>query len=144
MLTKKPTRKQTAEWKEIYRRYKDRLTADCKSAEEIFDYINSKYTVEDYKISGGYRLYSVKRDGKSESLYADRKKIFKKCEKIIFYFSDYPVKNLCNVEGSDILWDEAFAFRGLDEEDIGNYFLVAEYIDCLKRCDKENPILLGM
>jgi hypothetical protein len=37
------------------------------------------------------------------------------------------------VEGSSLLWDELFAFRGLDEEDLANYYLVAEYIGCLKR-----------
>ncbi len=37
------------------------------------------------------------------------------------------------VEGSSELWNELFAFRGLDEEDLKNYYLVAEYISCLKQ-----------
>jgi hypothetical protein len=35
-------------------------------------------------------------------------------------------------EGNSILYDELIAFRGLDESDLKNYYLVAEYIECLK------------
>jgi hypothetical protein len=45
------------------------------------------------------------------------------------------------VEGSSLLWDELFAFRGLDEEDLGNYYLVAEYVDCLRRFDLLDSVL---
>ena len=38
-----------------------------------------------------------------------------------------------HVEGSSELWDELFAFRGLDEADLENYYLVAEYIHCLRK-----------
>lgn len=37
------------------------------------------------------------------------------------------------VEGSSLLWDELYAFQGLDEKDIQNYFCVSEYISCLKK-----------
>ena len=32
-----------------------------------------------------------------------------------------------------MLWDEMYAFRGLDEEDLKNYVRVAQYILALKR-----------
>ena len=40
-----------------------------------------------------------------------------------------------HVEGSRELWDELFAFRGLDETDLENYYLVAEYIHSLRKFD---------
>ncbi|MPN52317.1 hypothetical protein SDC9_199973 [bioreactor metagenome] len=38
-----------------------------------------------------------------------------------------------HVEGSSLLWDELFAYRGLDEMDLRNFYMVAEYAACLKR-----------
>ena len=37
------------------------------------------------------------------------------------------------VEGSSLLWDELYVFRGLDEQDLENYVCVAEYIACMRR-----------
>ena len=37
------------------------------------------------------------------------------------------------IEGSSLLWDELYVFRGLDENDIQNYICVAEYISCLNK-----------
>ena len=34
------------------------------------------------------------------------------------------------VEGSSYLYDDLIAFTGLDDKDITNYFLVAQYIKC--------------
>lgn len=34
------------------------------------------------------------------------------------------------VEGSEEIYDDLFAFRGLDERDLDNFFLVAEYVKC--------------
>ncbi len=37
------------------------------------------------------------------------------------------------VEGSSYLYDELMAFTGLDDKDITNYFLVAQYIKCKEK-----------
>ena len=37
------------------------------------------------------------------------------------------------VEGTSLLWDELYAFRGLDAQDLENYVCVAEYIACMQR-----------
>ena len=37
------------------------------------------------------------------------------------------------VEGSSVLADEITAFQGLDQDDLENYYLVANYIRCLKK-----------
>ncbi len=46
------------------------------------------------------------------------------------------VTGFFHIEGKDInrvaeIYDDLFLFRGLDETDIKNYFLVAQYIQCL-------------
>jgi len=38
------------------------------------------------------------------------------------------------VEGSSRLWDELFEFRGLDSEDLKNYYHVVEYVACAEKC----------
>ena len=40
------------------------------------------------------------------------------------------------VEGSSYLYDELVAFSGLDDKDITNYFLVAQYIECKEKLNK--------
>ncbi|MDE6023852.1 MAG: hypothetical protein K2G45_00165, partial [Lachnospiraceae bacterium] len=37
------------------------------------------------------------------------------------------------VEGSSYLYDELMVFAGLDDKDITNYFLVAQYIKCKEK-----------
>ena len=46
-----------------------------------------------------------------------------------------------HIEGSSALWDQLFAFRGLDETDLKNFYLVAEYINCIKRFDRLEEVL---
>lgn len=59
------------------------------------------------------------------------------------------LKNCCNlcynhfdklqfVEGSSYLYNELIAFSGLDEQDIKNYFLVAQYIKCKEKFKKDS------
>lgn len=45
------------------------------------------------------------------------------------------------VEDNEELWDELCAFQGLDEEDLNNFFCVAQYIECLKKFDMLDDII---
>ena len=45
------------------------------------------------------------------------------------------------VEGSTMLWDELFAFQGIDEADIQNPYCVAHYIAFLKRFNKLQEVI---
>lgn len=38
-----------------------------------------------------------------------------------------------HIEGSSMLYDELFKFRGLDKQDLENFFLIYEYV---KQTDK--------
>ena len=45
------------------------------------------------------------------------------------------------VEGSSRLWDELFVYRGLDLVDLDNFYLVAEYVECLKKAGDPYRVL---
>jgi hypothetical protein len=45
------------------------------------------------------------------------------------------------VEGSTMLHDELNAIRGLDEKDLHNFVIVAQYISALKKFDMLNKII---
>lgn len=74
--------------------------------------------------------FIVENTGAGKVLYENQDRIFK--GNSIFVGIDLESGYFC-VEGSSMLWDELYAFQGLDENDIQNYYRVAEYISCLKR-----------
>ena len=45
------------------------------------------------------------------------------------------------VEGSSMLWDEIYAFRGIDERDLKHCVRVAQYIAALKRFGKLDTVI---
>lgn len=45
------------------------------------------------------------------------------------------------VEGSTLLWDELCAFCGVDDKDLQNYVIVAQYVDVLKRLGKLEAVI---
>jgi len=45
------------------------------------------------------------------------------------------------VDDDENLWDELCAFRGLDEEDLKNFYCVAEYVNCLKKFNRLDEVL---
>lgn len=47
------------------------------------------------------------------------------------------------VEGSSMLYDELRAFQCIDEKDLENYVVVANYIDALKRFGQLEKIILN-
>ena len=40
------------------------------------------------------------------------------------------------VEGSTLLWDELRAFQGLDEKDLQNFVMVAQYLEAQERMNR--------
>lgn len=43
-------------------------------------------------------------------------------------------------EGSTSLWDELCAFRGVDEQDLQNYVIMAQYVNAVKRIGGSNIV----
>lgn len=69
------------------------------------------------------RCFLIENSGSGAALYSARAK----GEGEIFLGIDLSTGYFC-VEGSERLWDECLALRGLDEEDLQNPFLVAQYV----------------
>ncbi|WP_195199634.1 hypothetical protein [Faecalispora jeddahensis] len=161
MLTREPTKELLQEYKSIWMQYKGRLRPNRKSGRELLDYLQQKYILTEiwdkeaadavilsvtqnqpYKeklpmdMAPVPRTFFLENTGNGEVFYTSENKdpidiwggditrIFIGIDLTTGYFT---------AEGSTMLWDEMYAFRGLDEEDLKNYVRVAQYILALKR-----------
>ncbi|NMB79457.1 MAG: hypothetical protein GYA23_10240 [Methanomicrobiales archaeon] len=165
MQTRKVTKEMVAEWKETAARYRPLISPNKKTGPEIVAYLTGKYPVRELplesisetiadnvllnesfarKLPAGKEPeavgFLVENAGPGIILYENQDEVFRG-RPIITGFelnSGYFL-----VEGSSLLWDELFAFRGLDEEDLSNYYLVAEYVSCLRRFGQLDNVLAG-
>ncbi len=163
MITKEPTREVLEEWKSIWLMYKEKLRPNRKTGMELLQYLQDKYVLTE--IHEARAFDAIIGNVTMNSYYAEKlpkgtdpipKAFF--LENIengkIFYCDGNRdgtdiwggeisrifvgidlVTGFFMAEGSTMLWDELYAFRGLDEQDLKNYVCVAEYINCLKRFD---------
>lgn len=155
MLMHSANNEMVAEWKRIWKEYRDKLCPNRKSGEELVFYLTQKYPVQERTDSQAIEVvvqnvmqndcfserlpagvspvpmaFTVENAGAGEELYRQQDKVFEGSP--IFVGIEQQTGFFC-VEGSSLLWDELFAFRGLDEKDLENFYLVAEYVNCLKR-----------
>lgn len=150
----KPAPEMIEEWKNIYEQYKDKLYPDKKNVTELLNYLNQKYALTeifdeklDFVIKGNAaenplleyrpkrdmlksRGFCINNSGAGKTLYEKQDKIFAGSKIIIGI--EYET-NFFLVEGSSFLYDELTAFHGLNEKELSNYFLVAQYISCLSK-----------
>jgi len=163
MIMQETTPEMVEKWKSIFSEYKTKLYPNKKPTLDIIKYIKHKYPLieladkkwsqivvdnllqnECYaeKLPVGKMpvaiVYSVKNSGTGKILYEKQDDIF---NGINIVFGVELETAFFTVEGSSLLWDELFAFRGLDEVDLNNYYLVAEYITCLKKFNMLDSVL---
>lgn len=149
MLMQEPTEKMIKEWKDIYNIYKNKLRANKKDSLEIIEYLKNKYSIIEIE---NQELENIIYDNIILNEYSKNKlegrnpiiRIFEITDKKLYDIQDKIFKgnkiivgielntSYIFVKGSSYLYDELTAFKGLDEEDIKNYFLVAQYIKCKK------------
>ena len=84
--------------------------------------------------------FIVRNDGNGKALYDNREDLWENCP--IFVGIDITT-GYVHVEGSCDLYDEIFAFQGIDEFDLENCVRVADYINCIKKYDKDYYNLLA-
>lgn len=155
MLLQEPSPDLIRSWKELFDTYRPRLKPNQKPINEVVAYLEMHYPVtgitdrqaeevvidnvilNEYhakKIPAGEkpnpRVFTVQNTGTGKYLYESQDEQFRGIP-IIAGFD--LTSGYFMVEGSSRLWDELFVFRGLDEKDIENYYLVAEYITCLQK-----------
>lgn len=160
MLTQEPTEELLQEYKSIWMQYKDQLKPNRKTGRELLEYLEQKYPLTEIyekeaadaivlsvqngsnkeKLPVGIapipRTFFLENTGNGTVFYTKENKdsfdvwggditrIFIGIDVATGYFL---------AEGSTMLWDELYAFRGLDEADLKNYVRVAQYILALKR-----------
>lgn len=157
MLTQEITPDTIEEWKSVYEKYKNQLKPNNKTAKQLIEYLKQKYPVKEItdnrlkKVVTGNVLqndcfaeklpaykdpkaivFAIQNKGAGKALYEKQDAQFKG-EGIVVGIEI--VTGYFMVEGSSMLWDELFAYRGLDSTDLKNFYLVAEYINCLKKYD---------
>ncbi len=163
MLTHKVSPEMIREWKDTSATYRPSLHPNKKTGPEILAYLTGKYPVRELPADSIIEVISdnvllndcnarkmpagktpeaagffIENTGAGKHLYENQDEFFRGRSIIagVELHSAYFM-----VEGSSQLWDELFAFRGLDEEDLANYYLVAEYVACLRRFDLLDRIL---
>ena len=155
MLMEELTPKMVEAWKAINDENKAKLRPNRKTACEIIDYMKDKYPVTEITddkwqqvVANNILLnevyakklpadklpvaivFLIENTGRGELLYEKQDEIFK--GQNIFVGIELETA-FFHVEGSSMLWDELFALRGLDEDDLNNFYLVAEYVTCLQK-----------
>jgi hypothetical protein len=165
MLMEEPTPQMVEDWKTTFAKYRSRLKPNKKTATQIIEYLQAKYPLIQNKqekaikfvlhniiankpfadkIPPGKRLkpliFSIPNEQRSETLYQKQEEVFKNSTIII----GLELETSCVfIEGSGELADEVAAFQGLDEEDLENFYLVANYIRCLNKYDLLDSVLNG-
>lgn len=141
MLIKEPTSEMIAEWKRIFEKYHSTLTPNRKSGYEVDNYFREKYS---------YQLFDNAEFQQMVSLDITENDFLRsKLPKgVLPNIQSYQTGNvfvaidLCtgefhveseNIEEAIPIYDDLFVYRGLDEDDLKNYFLVAEYVKLSKK-----------
>ena len=141
MLTTEPTIETIQEWKCIYNENRDKLKPNRKGGAEINDYFCNKYRFEKLDSLSFHDVVEfniMKNESNREKLpqgAVPQIVAYKAKDSSVLVGIDL-VTGFFHIEGKDInrvaeIYDDLFLFRGLDETDIKNYFLVAQYIQCL-------------
>lgn len=154
MLMQEPTEKMIKEWQDIYNKNKDNLKPNKKGGLEIVECLKENHSVVEVENS---ELEKVVYDNIVLNEYSNKKlcgkapviKLFEVTDKNLYEKQDNVFKGIkivvgvelntsyIFVEGSSYLYDELMAFTGLDDKDITNYFLVAQYIKCKEKFNIE-------
>lgn len=137
MLTKEATPELIKEWQKIYHNHIDNLVPNRKNGFEIDEYFRKNYSfvsVNDKNAQETVIQNIINNESFKEKLSAGVKPkpmTYTIRDSNIFVGIDL-ISGYFYVEGSEEVYDDLFAYRGLDESDLKNFYLVAEYIRCKK------------
>lgn len=150
MLMQEPTEEMIKEWQDIYNKNKNKLKPNKKDGLEIIEYLKGNHSVIEVENT---KLEKVVYDNIVLNQFSNQKlcgknpiiRLFEVTDKNLYEKQDSIFKGIkiivgielhtsyIFVEGSSYLYDELMAFTGLDDKDITNYFLVAQYIKCKEK-----------
>ncbi len=152
MLTIEATPEMVEEWRAIWKERRHELQPNRRSGAELIAYLQSHYDVTEFSepfaasiISGCVtdnshnaaklpegtqpkpRTFRLNNTGSAMRLFT-QDPVYRYQDSIFVGIDE--VTGTFHVELSTLLWDELFAFRGLDAADLENCYLVAEYLAC--------------
>ena len=137
MLTVEPTTEMIAEWKRVFEAHHSAMKPNRKDGAEVDRYFRGKYAHQVFDDAAFKELVSFNI---TENEFSRNKLPEGVCPSI----QSYKIGNALvgidlitgeffvvseNIEDVVPIHDDLFAFRGLDEEDLKNFFLVAEYVE---------------
>ena len=163
MLLNEPTPEIVVRWKETYNAFRPRLTPNNRPIGEVIVYLKQNYPVTELKdqkylqvVTGNVTLnkqytekiptgkipmpqvFQIENTGAGHTLYENQDDLFRGTPIIAGFEQE---SGYFMVEGSSWLWDELFVYRGLDSVDLDNFYLVAEYVECLKKAGDPYRVL---
>lgn len=137
MLTTKVTLSMVEQWKEVYEKYRDTLTPNRISGVELDEYLQMKYhvmpldtpsskeiVIDNIMNNEPFKEKLPKNTLPKPKTYLLKDSIFIGIDLVTGHFI---------VEGSPEIFDDLFAYRGLDQNDLKNVYMVYEYIRCTKK-----------
>lgn len=136
MLTTEPTAEMILEWKKIFEIHHSTLRPNRKSGNEVDLYFRTKYTYQlfdDAEFREIASLNITKNDYFKSRLPKDTLPNIQSYRTgnvfvaIDLFTGEFHVESE-NIEEVISIHDDLFLYRGLDEIDLQNYFLVAEYV----------------
>lgn len=153
--TQEVSQEKIEQWKSVYEKYKDILKVNSKPILEVIEFLKQNYIIKEEtseefkdviihniklnkplseKIPNNAELkhvaFIIQNEGNAKKLYDTQEEVYSGCP--IMVGMEFET-GCVFVEGSDELNDEITAFKGLDKYDINNYYLVANYVRCLKK-----------
>lgn len=136
MITSEVTQEMIEEWKRIFDLHHSELSPNRKTGIEVDDYFRNKYI---YQIFDSEEFKKIATLNVMENEHSRSKlPVGMKPDIHTYHVGDVLVGidtltgEFC-VECEDIkkvisIYDDLFVYRGLDEKDLKNYFLVAQYV----------------
>ena len=143
MLTKRPTPEMIKEWEKIFEENRKELFPNRKTGKEVDEYFRNNYSYTEldsakFKEIVEYNImHSIHNKAKLPDGDIPKINIYKIENSDIILGIDL-ITGFFQIEGEDMgkvaeIFDDLYAFRGLDGMDIENYFLVAQYIECTNK-----------
>lgn len=136
MQTTRPTPAQVAAWKRVFEAYRGTLTPNRKSGREVDAYLHAHYAC---KRVTARELHEVVHQNVMCNDHL-REKLPAGTTPVVFTYlvgdvlvgidrtSGFFQTECADMTKAAAIYDDLFAFRGLDEMDLNNPYLVAEYI----------------
>ena len=136
MLTTAPTSEMISEWKSIFEMYRATLHPNRKTGSEVDQYFREKYAYQEYDNAKFQEIASLnitENDHFKNKLPKDMLPNIQSYKTgnvmvaIDLHTGEFHIESE-NTEEVIAIHDDLFVYRGLDEEDLKNFFLVAEYV----------------